>query len=192
MSSMASAQRRPALPGRQPYRGTRGVVLSGGRSTKAGPSGPATPPQRSRSRRQTHPRSTKAGPSGPATPGTTGRDRQPDPDAQRRPALPGRQPAVLTSDVASRKIRSTKAGPSGPATPCASSRTLPACQRSTKAGPSGPATPEPEALRRLIDLGHAQRRPALPGRQPARLATTDTDRPLIRSTKAGPSGPATP
>ena len=161
-----NAQRRPALPGRQPAPAGVAADDRGCRSTKAGPSGPATlclAPPRSASAR---PRSTKAGPSGPAT----------------RVLWVGRSLWWFH--------RSTKAGPSGPATHGRRRRSRRHAQplnegrpfragnpghpgalpgggdpRSTKAGPSGPATrlwDPAKALPRVL----AQRRPALPGRQP--------------------------
>ena len=210
------AQRRPALPGRQP----RALIAAAAglcrRSTKAGPSGPATRRRRSRSRCETsslnegrpfragnpppgawgiptgRTRSTKAGPSGPATPecpvwGLRRRLR-----AQRRPALPGRQPQVegavsLRAPIAQRRPALPGRQP-GVAVPVAS-----------------------------VSVIAAQRRPALPGRQPRRgharpiapRRSLNEGRPfragnprrtgrrselplLRRSTKAGPSGPATP
>ena len=90
------AQRRPALPGRQPLRRDLQRPPGGPRSTKAGPSGPAT---RGNARQAAHAsrRSTKAGPSGPATPcgGRSGSRRRRV--AQRRPALPGRQPCPTST-----------------------------------------------------------------------------------------------
>ena len=209
-------------------------------------------------------RSTKSGPSGPATLAMSIISPVPSHDAQRRPALPGRQPRSLTARMMSSVGRSTKAGPSGPATPLLRGVGWAFVEgRSTKAGPSGPATrmrtsrcataglplnegrpfragnPSSSAstmarpksaqrrpalpgrqprrsTRRASPEASAQRRPALPGRQPHPAGRPHRDhrsplnegRPfragnphkppqvypirVPRSTKAGPSGPATP
>ena len=197
IGDMIDAQRRPALPGRQPRSYARGLRTRRERSTKAGPSGPATPEQNvwpSRYRK----RSTKAGPSGPATPAGASAPRQQVAFAQRRPALPGRQPQPGVTQACRPRVvalnegrpfragnprrggaaqgrtnpRSTKAGPSGPATPAIAAGKPRRPRRSTKAGPSGPATRSPDEGRPLRNS-----RSSRPGR---------------RSTKAGPSGPATP
>ena len=234
---MRSTKAGPSGPATLP--GVICLPLALARSTKAGPSGPATRGGKCAVRAGT-PRSTKAGPSGPATPQLIDRfgeviahaqrrpalpGRQPvlraaaatatGPAAQRRPALPGRQPLLAVVAAAGRSLRSTKAGPSGPATRVdlhgdAARRD----ERSTKAGPSGPATlcvatfdhlvtvfaqrrpalpgrQPPEPTRQQEHARNAQRRPALPGRQPRRLPATSR-RAGARSTKAGPSGPATP
>ena len=186
------AQRRPALPGRQPPGFMVYAVRLPNRSTKAGPSGPATPDSNSYTfhgacslnegrpfragnpRPQTGrwsrwcPRSTKAGPSGPATPVTQVTKHLGDFDAQRRPALPGRQPRPAVGIVPLRwRGRSTKASPSGPATPWLTRpRRCRIAARSTKAGPSGPATPPARLASSTWTCTSAQRRPALPGRQP--------------------------
>ena len=89
-----------------------------------------------------------------------------------------------------RRGRSTKAGPSGPAT-------LP--DRNEGRGPLDaqrrPALPGRQPLNRWLQARHtdnlAQRRPALPGRQP-RVPRHGRIGSVPRSTKAGPSGPATP
>ena len=119
---LPSAQRRPALPGRQPQSHRAREAVRRHRSTKAGPSGPATRPLPALLRRPRVRRSTKAGPSGPATPqadrlvvGRSGdRSTKAGPSgpatlvvaldrntrvftAQRRPALPGRQPSPTST-----------------------------------------------------------------------------------------------
>ena len=195
-----AAQRRPALPGRQPPRRLAGPAHPLGRSTKAGPSGPATrdnpadvvdnlkdaqrrpalpgrqPRPASVGERRRDPRSTKAGPSGPATLVKNPRMTTGPYDAQRRPALPGRQPAGEPAEVVAAGLRSTKAGPSGPATlevpPAAR---WGARERSTKAGPSGPATRGGLVVCGGVPIS-AQRRPALPGRQPATAPRTGAAR----------------
>ena len=288
-SPEASAQRRPALPGRQPHPAGRphrdhrsplneGRPFRAGnphkppqvypirvpRSTKAGPSGPATPvlvPLRGEGHVF---RSTKAGPSGPATPAHSGhawpslsplnegrpfragnppavrREGQPsrrplnegrpfragNPGpldrfssianvAQRRPALPGRQPTALRQRPRWHSQRSTKAGPSGPATPLRPSP-VPIVRRgrSTKAGPSGPATPAEATAGSMLTTALNEGRPFRAGnprqsRWAARQSSSlNEGRPFRagnpirvaelarferqRSTKAGPSGPATP
>ena len=160
------------------------------RSTKAGPSGPATPGRRRGSQPELCERSTKAGPSGPATlsydascqgvslaqrrpalpgrqPVATGRALISVARAQRRPALPGRQPAPMV------RSRSTAGAPLNEGRPF-------------RAGNPDPALGSPPQVQ-----GTAQRRPALPGRQPGEVADVGVAG-VARSTKAGPSGPATP
>ena len=159
-------QRRPALPGRQPWALRQLAQQPPLRSTKAGPSGPATPG------------------GGLVVCGGV------PISAQRRPALPGRQPYLASSWRNTGQPRSTKAGPSGPATLGRRRRVGTIARslnegrpfragnprgrqaenaasggRSTKAGPSGPATPV-KPLDCTEWRWRAQRRPALPGRQP--------------------------
>ncbi len=135
------AQRRPALTGRQRARQFKHPAHERDRSTKAGPDGPATPQALGSGHVDDDHRSTKAGPDGPATP-------------ERVP------PAAALAE-----LRSTKAGPDGPATHVAEFPPRSGLWwRSTKAGPDGPAT--------LLAV------------RPAGSAVT-------RSTKAGPDGPAT-
>ena len=179
----------PATPGTS----TVATPLSS-RSTKAGPSGPATPGEQPEHAHAAGRRSTKAGPSGPATPARTPSDARLGPRSTKAgPSGPATRDILRAgADVAH---RSTKAGPSGPATPVVWRRgRLPARPRSTKAGPSGPATPGtpfdlhddvtrstkagPSGPATLYTSGLvgcsgllAQRRPALPGRQPCPTST---------------------
>ena len=163
----ARAQRRPALPGRQPHSSALLVKEMSKRSTKAGPSGPATPLD-SLNANVKYDRSTKAGPSGPATPG------------ERRCHRHGRV-----------RGRSTKAGPSGPATRGVSVSHRSVSDALNEGRPFRAGNPctelwEPHSWPRI-----AQRRPALPGRQPTLRISAAPTGPRPRSTKAGPSGPAT-
>ena len=211
----SSAQRRPALPGRQPFpsvarRDPRTSALNEGRPFRAGnpchTSAPLPDPTRTAQRRPALPgrqpsrtapsplgdcgRSTKAGPSGPATlvsrSPTCGSSQR----AQRRPALPGRQPPGGECEVDVAVDRSTKAGPSGPATREVEEVLTGIPLRSTKAGPSGPATPPAahQSCRESCSLNEGRPfRAGNPG--PLRELAAAA---LLRSTKAGPSGPATP
>ena len=186
------------------------------RSTKAGPVGPATQAAVLVDVGIQGARSTKAGPVGPATLERRISVAVARISAQRRPALLGRQPLLpLVADAAGGHQRSTKAGPVGPATPDWSPapprRTLGAQRRPALLGRQPCPRPEPRhphptalnegrpcwagnpaTMRRFPrNVTTAQRRPALLGRQP-RVALLRGPAPLLRSTKAGPVGPATP
>ena len=135
--------------------------------------------------------------------------------AQRRPVRPDRQPFGHRPILGREPVRSTKAGPAGPATPDLADEELPHVpERSTKAGPAGPAT-RVGMSPASAPTSFAQRRPVRPDRQPARRPGPEGPSPPslnegrsgrtgnpatqldlcrrrgVRSTKAGPAGPAT-
>ena len=211
-----AAQRRPALPGRQPRSGASPRSQRGYRSTKAGPSGPATP----------H----------PCGPGRLGARAALNEGRPFRAGNPSSRPVRCHHGLSSlNEGRPFRAGNPG-GRRCANG----SCGGSLNEGrpfragnPGGwhRMSPTPHGAQRrpalpgrqpgLLYVGDssdrriAQRRPALPGRQPQQLAfclPTDHDslnegRPFRagnpqpafwerldgheRSTKAGPSGPAT-
>ena len=209
-----TAQRRPALPGRQlPIAPPR---RDGSPAAQRRPALPGRQLRRGRHRRgHGGHRSTKAGPAGPATPGATLSTAAQTFSAQRRPALPGWQLATV------RRASAPNGPPLNEGRPCRAGNSrrgvayhAERVERSTKAGPAGPATRDVRR-RRLGARGRAQRRPALPGRQllvsvhapgppetaqrrpalPGRQLRAPPGRVphvLWRSTKAGPAGPATP
>ena len=138
--------------------GCNSDALNEGRPFRAGN------PHRLAAHRPLGPRSTKAGPSGPATPFR--RYQELSARAQRRPALPGRQPCPSATQGTRVPRRSTKAGPSGPATRGRRRR-----RRGRRSGPLNEGRPFRAGNPQGDDeVGHArggaQRRPALPGRQP--------------------------
>ena len=116
--------------------------------------------------------------------------------AQRRPARPGRQLHGVDARRRRPDRRSTKAGPAGPATPGASwpVRTSAEPLNEGRPGRAGKLVAYRQASRSPDSTTYfAQRRPARPGRQ---LHLTRADKRQraaeLRSTKAGPAGPATP
>ena len=135
------AQRRPARWGRQPDDVAERPFRLDARSTKAGPVGPATRPNRRPGARAGGRRSTKAGPVGPATqPTSRGLAAPPSALNEGRPGGAGNPLAVLVA-------------------------IMPVLVRSTKAGPVGPATRTKSSRSRSMPF-NAQRRPARWGRQP--------------------------
>ena len=186
----ADAQRRPALPGRQPSRSA--VRMAPKMHAQRRPALPGRQPRRTGSRARTSAGSAQRR---PALPG-----RQPDlwaldsldaeVNAQRRPALPGRQPPTSATPPTpmGRSLNEGRPFRAGNP-PRVGNRPLPSCSAQRR-----PALPgrQPLMTRETFEeaFDGAQRRPALPGRQPL-AADPDGEPFTVRSTKAGPSGPAT-
>ena len=191
-SDSMRAQRRPARWGRQPREElSHGRADGGGRSTKAGPVGPATPTGYSRPLEiyVSH-RSTKAGPVGPATLSRSRRRGSwPPPLNEGRPGGAGNPASCCVGDRArwTAQRRPARWGRQ-PLTVAATPLSPPLAQRRpARWGRQPPTADCPFDV--MVEF--AQRRPARWGRQPW------ADRPSLtqlskRSTKAGPVGPATP